>query len=96
MRPQLFLARAMTAASALLAVSAFSTSAWCGEEATITATTTTEAEGYGYKFKDDLVTGGGLDASGPRLHVVKHSCRNLLIRPRTAFISELLRSVENL
>jgi hypothetical protein len=66
---------------------------WCTE--TAVATTTTD-DGYGYRFKDDLVGASGIDSSAPQLHVVRHMARDLLIRPRTAFIPELLKSVENL
>jgi len=57
---------------------------------------TTEADGYGYRFKDDALQAGGLSPSDPRLHVVKHALRSVLIRPRTQFVSEMLKSVENL
>jgi len=60
------------------------------------ATTTTEADGYGYKFNDDLLEGGGPSATGARIHVVPHAARNVLIRPRTQFIAEMLKSVENI
>ena len=60
------------------------------------ATTTTEADGYGYRFKDDLLGAGLMNPSDPRIHVVKLAARTLLIRPRTQFISEMLKSVENL
>ena len=60
------------------------------------AITTTETDGYGYRFKDDLLGAGLINPSDPRLHVVEHAARSLLIRPRTQFIGEMLKSVENL
>jgi hypothetical protein len=64
------------------------------EEKTPTATTTTD--GYGYHFDDDLMGGGVLKDAAPRLRVVEHAVRNVLIRPRTEFIREMLKSVENM
>jgi hypothetical protein len=64
------------------------------DERTLTATTTTD--GYGYHFDDDLMGGSGLKDAAPRLHVVQHAVRTVLIRPRTEFIREMLKSVENL
>jgi len=60
------------------------------------ATTTTDADGYGYRFKDDALQAGGFGPLDARLHVVPRAARSLLIRPRTQFISEMLKSVENL
>ena len=65
-------------------------------EAETTAATATEADGYSYTFKDDALKAGGLSPTDPRLHVVIHAARSLLIRPRTHFIAEMLKSVENL
>lgn len=61
-----------------------------------TAIAATDSGGYGYIFNDELVTGDGLSGWSPRLHVLRHDFRNLLIRPRTAFIDELCKSVETL
>jgi hypothetical protein len=60
------------------------------------ATTFASADGYGYRFNDDAMQAGGLRPTDPRLHVVKHAARGLLIRPRTSFVPEMLKSVENL
>jgi hypothetical protein len=61
-----------------------------------TASSFAAQDGYGYRFNDDAMVGGGLLPSDPRLHVVPHAARGLLIRPRTQFIAEMLKSVENL
>ncbi len=60
------------------------------------ARATTDADGYGYIFGDDILAAGGLSPKDARLHVIRHGVRNTLIRPRTAFIRELLTSIENL
>jgi hypothetical protein len=60
------------------------------------ATTSTESDGYGYRFKDDAMQAGGLSPTDPRLRVVRHSARSVLLRLRTQFIPEMLKSVENL
>jgi hypothetical protein len=77
-----------------LTIVTLSGSAWCTE--TDTVTTTTEPDGYGYKFKDDPLQAGGFGPRDARLHVVPHAARSLLIRPRTQFVAEMLKSVENL
>jgi hypothetical protein len=69
-------------------------SAWCAE--TDSVTTTTEPDGYGYKFKDDPLQAGGFGPRDARLRVVPHAGRSLLIRPRTQFVAEMLKSVEDL
>jgi hypothetical protein len=78
--------------AAALSILTFATAALCDD----TVTTTTEADGYGYRFKDDVLQAGGFGPRDARLHVVPHAARSLLIRPRTQFISEMLKSVENL
>jgi len=79
----------------LLLVLTFATAS-AADETGSAALATMEADGYGYRFLDDVLQAGGLSSSDPRLHVVKHAVRSGLIRPRTQFISEMLKSVENL
>jgi hypothetical protein len=52
--------------------------------------------GYGYVFTDDVMQAGAFTPDDPRIVVAGHATRVMLIRPRTAFVVELLRSVENL
>jgi hypothetical protein len=85
--------KAHLAIATALSLVTLSPPAWCTEKNVVT---TTDATGYGYRFTDDLATGSGLNANDPRITVVRHAGRDLLIRPRTAFISELLKSVENI
>jgi hypothetical protein len=49
-----------------------------------------------YEFFDDPLAAGGLTPAGGTLTVVKRSMRTLLIRPRAQFVTEMLKSVENL
>lgn len=57
----------------------------------------TEAEtGYGYVFQDDPLAAGGLTSSDARITFRPGAFRSTLIRPRTNFVPQMLRSVENL
>jgi len=49
-----------------------------------------------YRFDDDPLDGVGLDQRGERIRVRPGRGRVTLIRPRTHFIPELTRAVENL
>jgi hypothetical protein len=53
-------------------------------------------DGYGYEFEDDPLNAGGFGPNDSRIRVRKGAQRATLIKPRTQFISELLKSVENL
>jgi len=64
-------------------------------------TTTTYVEkngtsGQDITFKDDPMTAGGIDPKGVVITVRPSAVRMMLLRPRTQFISEMLKSVENL
>lgn len=58
--------------------------------------TDTDSDGYSVKFIDDLLAGDGLGAGGPMLVVRPQGVRVTLIRPRTSFVNEMLKSVENI
>jgi len=49
-----------------------------------------------YRFEDDPLDGVGLNERGQRIRVRPGRGRVTLIRPRTHFIPELTRAVENL
>lgn len=49
-----------------------------------------------YEFYDDPLAAGTLGPSGGRITVVNRKIHTLLIRPRTQFVTEMLKSVENL
>jgi hypothetical protein len=51
-------------------------------------------EGYGYVFSDDPLQAGAFSGSDARIVVARSVVRAQLIRPRRAFVVELLRSVE--
>jgi hypothetical protein len=53
-------------------------------------------EGYGYTFTDDPLSAGGFGPNDATIRVRPNAVRNTLIRPRTSFVPEMLKSVENL
>lgn len=53
-------------------------------------------DGYGYEFEDDPLSAGGFGPNDSRIRVRRGAQRSTLIKPRTQFITELLKSVENL
>lgn len=53
-------------------------------------------DGYGYEFEDDPLSAGGFGPNDSRIRVRRGAQRSTLIKPRTQFIAELLKSVENL
>ena len=57
----------------------------------------TEADGgYGYEFSDDPLNAGGFGPNDATIRVRPGPVRTTLIRPRTSFVNEVLKSVENL
>jgi len=55
-----------------------------------------EGEGYGYEFSDDPLAAGGFGPNDATIRVRPGPVRTTLIRPRTSFVPEMLKSVENL
>jgi hypothetical protein len=55
-----------------------------------------DSEGYGYEFGDDPLTAGGFGPNDATIRVRPGPVRRTLIRPRTSFVPEMLKSVENL
>jgi hypothetical protein len=53
-------------------------------------------EGYGYEFSDDPLSAGGFGPNDATIRVRPGPVRTTLIRPRTSFVPEMLKSVENL
>ena len=53
-------------------------------------------EGYGYEFSDDPLAAGGFGPNDATIRVRPGPVRAQLIRPRTSFVPEMLKSVENL
>ena len=52
--------------------------------------------GYGYEFSDDPLNAGGFGPNDATIRVRPGPVRTTLIRPRTTFVPEMLKSVENL
>ncbi len=53
-------------------------------------------DGYGYEFSDDPLSAGGFGPNDATIRVRPGPVRTTLIRPRTSFVAEMLKSVENL
>lgn len=53
-------------------------------------------QGYGYEFSDDPLNAGGFGPTDATIRVRPGPIRTTLIRPRTSFVPEMLKSVENL
>lgn len=51
---------------------------------------------YGYKFEDDPLSAGGFGPADATIRVRPGPVRTTLIRPRTSFVQEMLKSVENI
>ena len=56
----------------------------------------TEGDGSGYEFSDDPLSAGGFGPNDATIRVRPGPVRTTLIRPRTSFVPEMLKSVENL
>ncbi|MBM4358818.1 MAG: hypothetical protein FJ096_12005 [Deltaproteobacteria bacterium] len=55
-----------------------------------------DGSGYGYEFADDPLSAGGFGPTDATIRVRPGPVRRTLIRPRTTFIPEMLKSVEQL
>ncbi|HEY2513960.1 MAG TPA: hypothetical protein VGI39_24000 [Polyangiaceae bacterium] len=55
-----------------------------------------KGDGYGYEFSDDPLSAGGFGPNDATIRVRPGPVRTTLIRPRTSFVPEMLKSVENL
>ena len=55
-----------------------------------------DGEGYGYQFEDDPLAAGGFGPNDATIKVRPKAARTTLIRPRTSFVPEMLKSVENI
>ena len=53
-------------------------------------------KGYGYEFADDPLTASGFGPMGATVRVRPGPVRRTLIRPRTSFVDQMLKSVENI
>jgi hypothetical protein len=55
-----------------------------------------DGEGYGYSFTDDPLSAGGFGPNDATIKIRPKAARTTLIRPRTSFVPEMLKSVENI
>ena len=78
------------------AVLALTSAAAGGDRRAASAPPAVHDDDYGYIFDDDPMQAGVMTADDPRIRVVAHGTKQLLIRPRTAFVPELLKTVENM
>lgn len=89
---RLVIRRVVSAAMVLGASFLFSSTAFAQEE-----TKSSDADGgYGYEFSDDPLNAGGFGPNDATIRVRPGPVRTTLIRPRTSFVNEMLKSVENL
>lgn len=82
----------VTAASILFVAS----NAFGQDVRTVEDTSSGGEDGYGYEFGDDPLTAGGFGPNDATIRVRPGPVRRTLIRPRTSFVPEMLKSVENL
>lgn len=85
----------VAAASLTVSGSAFAQAAAGGGAGGVKAGAS-DKEGYGYEFSDDPLSAGGFGPSDATIRVRPGPVRTTLIRPRTSFVPEMLKSVENL
>jgi hypothetical protein len=83
-----FAAMALGAATLVLSPSVFAQRAAAAESK--------GDEGYGYTFEDDPLNAGGFGPNDATIRVRPRAARTTLIRPRTSFVPEMLKSVENI
>lgn len=83
---------ALTAGMAIMVLSATA----MAQEQGVKETAASGGDGYGYEFDDDPLNAGGFGPNDATIRVRPKAMRTTLIRPRTSFIPEMLKSVENL
>lgn len=80
-----------------VSLSVFGTSvAWAQDAAPAGGEGGGDKEGYGYEFEDDPLNAGGFGPNDATIKVRPRAARTTLIRPRTSFVTEMLKSVENI
>lgn len=80
-----------------IAVLLLASSAWAQAGGAVAKeTAATGGDGYGYEFSDDPLAAGGFGPNDATIRVRPKAARTTLIRPRTHFIPEMLKSVENI
>ena len=96
-RIKLMLGGSIAATLLLLSAQSFAQDAAGGGGGGAAATGGSGGNGdYGYKFEDDPLSAGGFGPSDATIRVRPGPVRTTLIRPRTSFVPEMLKSVENI
>jgi hypothetical protein len=80
----------------LLAVPSFAQDATAGAAGAAAGAKPEGGGDYGYKFEDDPLSAGGFGPADATIRVRPGPVRTTLIRPRTSFVPEMLKSVENI
>lgn len=94
---KLVLGGSVVAALLLLATQSFAQAAGGGGGVQATGGDSSGGNGdYGYKFDDDPLSAGGFGPADATIRVRPGPVRTTLIRPRTSFVPEMLKSVENI
>ena len=90
------LRRALTVTLALVAlgVPALASAQGVAQKRASPSPAADDGRGYEYKFDDDLLAGGGLESGSPIIRVNPRALRSQLIRPRTSFVPEMLKSAD--
>jgi hypothetical protein len=86
----------LVAAVAVLSISGVASAQAAGGAAGGSPPAAGNAQGYGYEFSDDPLNAGGFGPNDATIRVRPGPVRTTLIRPRTSFVPEMLKSVENL
>ncbi len=68
----------------------------CAVAESAQAEPTKKDDSYGYEFKDDVLNADTSIAVGAQIRVRPRGSRDRLLRPRTHFVTEMLKSVENM
>lgn len=68
----------------------------CAVAETAHADPTKKDDSYGYQFNDDVLNADSKIANDVRIMVRPRGARERLLRPRTHFVTEMLKSVENM
>lgn len=85
--------RRLALATVFGAIALFVTSAALAQDVKETKEDTGD---YGYEFDDDPLNAGGFGPNDATIKVRARAARTTLIRPRTSFVPEMLKSVENI
>jgi len=91
-----FLVGSLAIAISLVSASALAQKTPGGGGSAAAATGDSKGGDYGYKFEDDPLSAGGFGPNDATIRVRPGPVRQTLIRPRTSFVPEMLKSVENI